>query len=723
MSFFTNRFRYSEWDGTQETSDVDASEVLSSLSDDLMNYGDLRHAIRSLLQRGMPQSEDGERVRGLRELLQQLRQQRRERLEQFDLGGIMDDVRERLREVMDLERSAIDDMREGRMRPPQNQDGEGDGSEQSEAGEGSQDSQNGSEGGGEQGEMTSGGQSSGGAGEGGDFLKSLMGNIGRNLADEKEEFLQELPKDPGGQVRALQDYEFLSPDAKQKFDELLDQLKRGMAQSFFKDIEKMIRDMSAGDLERMKEMVKALNEMLVKRIAGEDPGFEDFMQKFGDMFGPNPPQSLDELLEQMQQQMAAMQSLMASLPSSQRDILQTLLADKLGDPELERELRMLSKELQYLNPGTAYPFRGDQPVDLQAAMELMREMQDLDSLEQQLRQAHMDADLSGIDTDKLKELLGEDAEQDLEQIKQLMKALEEAGFIRKEKDEWELTPRGTRIIGHKALGELYQQLKKHALGNHAVPEEGRFGERLETTKPYEYGDPFHLNMSRTIRNALEREGPKTPVQLEPDDFEIYRSELITETATVMMVDLSWSMERRGAFPAAKRVALALHSLISSMYPKDSLYLIGFSAYARELKAHELPYLQWDDYVLGTNVQHALLLAEKLLAKHQGATKQVIMITDGEPTSHLENGEAMFAYPPSPITIAETLKAVMRCTRKSITINTFMLDTSFYLREFVGQMAKINGGRVFYTTPEQLGEYILVDYVQHKRRRIGRGTTN
>jgi uncharacterized protein with von Willebrand factor type A (vWA) domain len=473
----------------------------------------------------------------------------------------------------------------------------------------------------------------------------------------------------------------------------------------------------------MKEMVRALNEMLVKRIAGEDPGFDEFMEKFGDMFGANPPQSLDELLEQMQQQMAAMQSLMASLPSSQRDILQTLLAGKLGDPELERELRMLSKELQYLNPGTAYPFRGDQPVDLQAAMELMREMQDLDSLEQQLRQAHMDADLSGIDPDKLRELLGEDAEEDLEKIKQLMKALEDAGYIRKEKDDWELTPRGTRMIGQKALGELYQQLKKHALGNHAVPAEGRFGERLETTKPYEYGDPFHLNMSRTIRNALEREGPKTPVQLEPEDFEIYRSELITETATVMMVDLSWSMERRGAFPAAKRVALALHSLISSMYSKDSLYLVGFSAYARELKAHELPFLQWDDYVLGTNVQHALLVAEKLLAKHQGASKQVIMITDGEPTSHLENGEAMFAYPPSPITIAETLKAVMRCTRKGITINTFMLDTSFYLREFVGQMAKINGGRVFYTTPEQLGEYILVDYVQHKRKRIGRGTTN
>ncbi len=722
MSFFTSSFRYSQWDGTQEISDLDPSEVLSSLSDDLMNYGDLRHAIRSLLQRGMP-NQDGERVRGLRELLQQLRQQRRERLEQFDLGGIMDDVRERLREVLDLERSAIDDMREGRIQPPRNSDGEDDsqGAEgnANESGDGAQQDTDD----GQRGEMSPGGPQSGGDDGQSDFLKSLMGNIGRNLADEKEAFLQELPKDAGGQVRALQEYEFLSPDAKQKFDELMDQLKRGMAQSFFKDIEKMIRDMSAGDLERMKEMVRALNEMLVKRIAGEDPGFDEFMEKFGDMFGANPPQSLDELLEQMQQQMAAMQSLMASLPSSQRDILQTLLAGKLGDPELERELRMLSKELQYLNPGTAYPFRGDQPVDLQAAMELMREMQDLDSLEQQLRQAHMDADLSGIDPDKLRELLGEDAEEDLEQIKQLMKALEDAGYIRKEKDDWELTPRGTRMIGQKALGELYQQLKKHALGNHAVPVEGRFGERLETTKPYEYGDPFHLNMSRTIRNALEREGPKTPVQLEPEDFEIYRSELITETATVMMVDLSWSMERRGAFPAAKRVALALHSLISSMYPKDSLYLVGFSAYARELKAHELPFLQWDDYVLGTNVQHALLVAEKLLAKHQGASKQVIMITDGEPTSHLENGEAMFAYPPSPITIAETLKAVMRCTRKGITINTFMLDTSFYLREFVGQMAKINGGRVFYTTPEQLGEYILVDYVQHKRKRIGRGKTN
>ena len=162
------------------------------------------------------------------------------------------------------------------------------------------------------------------------------------------------------------------------------------------------------------------------------------------------------------------------------------------------------------------------------------------------------------------------------------------------------------MIGQKALGEIYQRLKKQSLGNHAIPEEGRFGERIEDTKGYEFGDPFHLHMPRTIRNAIDRNGPGAPVQLKPDDFEIYRSEQITSTATAMLVDLSWSMALRGSFQAAKKVRLALHNLITQQYPKDSFYIIGFAAYAKELKPHDLPYLQWDEYVLGTNMQHALL---------------------------------------------------------------------------------------------------------------------
>ena len=187
-----------------------------------------------------------------------------------------------------------------------------------------------------------------------------------------------------------------------------------------------------------------------------------------------------------------------------------------------------------------------------------------------------------------------------------------------------------------------------------------------------------------------------------------------------MLDLSWSMALRGSFQAAKKVALALNNLISSQYQRDSLYIVGFSAYARELTAEELPYVRWDESVLGTNMHHALMIAEKLLAKHTMGTRQIIMISDGEPTAHLENGRSYFAYPPSPVTIRETLKMVKRITQKKITLNTFMLDRSYYLKEFVNQITRINKGRVFYTTPDKLGEYILVDYVASKKKRVRGG---
>jgi uncharacterized protein with von Willebrand factor type A (vWA) domain len=494
-----------------------------------------------------------------------------------------------------------------------------------------------------------------------------------------------------------------------------------MTQTFFNDIENMVKQMSDGDIERMKQMLKALNGMLVKQIAGEDPGFDEFMNEFGDMFGDDPPKSLDELLEQMRQQMAAAQSLLSSLSPEQHDQLQSLMGDRFGDPDLQSELNKLAKEMDFLNPeGSRYRFGGDEALDLEAAMQLMNEMHELDEMIDQVQGAERQGDLDSIDSDALAELLGEDARDSLDDLKQLLDALEKAGYIRaKGDDSFELTPRGSRMIGQKALGEIYARLSRQSLGNHALPEEGRFGERLEQTKSYEFGDPFHLHMPRTLRNAMEREGPGTPIKLHASDFEVYRSETITSTATAMLVDLSWSMALRGSFQAAKKVALALQNMITSQYPKDSFYIIGFAAYAKELKAHDLPYLQWDEYVLGTNMQHALLLAERLLGKHNAGTKQIIMISDGEPTAHLEHGKAQFAYPPTPETIRATLRAVRTCTQKNIAINTFMLDANYYLKAFMDQIAKINGGRVFYTSPEKLGEYILVDYVQHKRKKLAR----
>ena len=744
--------RYSEWDGTQDLPSLDAGEVLSALTDDLMNFGDLQHALRNLMQRGM-RTPQGDRTQGLRDLLQQLRQERRQRLDQFDMGGVMEDIRRQLDEIIDLERGTIDRRMQqaGLDRPRQDRGAEGAGEPSDQAGDGAQDAE--PDGGGEQpagqrrgsqtggrrapagaaaagqqgGASQAGEQSDGGAdspGGAGDGDEQQFAEMLRNIAERKREYLEELPEDTAGQVRSLQDYEFLDPEAQHKFQELIEQLRQSMTQSFFNDVERMVEEMSEGDIQRMKDMVRALNDMLVQRMRGEKPDFDSFMEQYGDMFGENPPQSLDELLAMMQEQMSAMQSLMESLPASQRQQLQSLLADKLGDPELEAELSELAQNLDFLNPqrdqSSAYPFRGDEEVDLKAAMRLMSEMQDIDDLERQLERAQYDGEIDSVDIDKLQELLGDDAVEALDELKQLLEILQNAGYIRREGDSWELTPRGTRMIGQKALGEIYSQLKKQNLGNHQTPEVGRLGERIDDTKPYEFGDPFHLHMARTIRNALEREGPHTPVNLEPEDFEIYRSELVTQTATVMMVDLSWSMALRGSFQAAKKVALALHNLITSLYPRDSLYIIGFSAYARELKAHELPYVRWDESVLGTNMHHALMMAERMLAKHSGGTRQIIMISDGEPTAHLERGRSQFAYPPSPITIRETLKAVKRCTQKDITINTFMLDRNYYLKEFVNQLAKINGGRVFYTTPDKLGEYILVDYVQHKRKRISAG---
>lgn len=715
--------RYSEWDGSQKQ-DLEADDILNAISEDLMEFGDLQQAMRYLMQRGMD-TQDGNYIRGLRDLLRQLKDQRNQRLERYDMNSVMEDIKRQLEEILEMERGTIDEWI----------DRERAGSESKkfmddlmkDLNDNLQNSFDANEGGQPQGDTQPAGEEQAGtpqpgqqpgqeSGESDSFSDKVLGDIGK----QNKEFIDNLPEDTAGKVRALQDYEFLNAEAQKKFLKLIEQLRKGMTQSFFKDIENMIQNMSDGDLERMKNMVKDLNDMLVKKIAGEDPGFEEFMQKYGDMFGDNPPQSLDELLEQMQQQMAATQSLFNSMSPEQQQQLQDMMSDKFGDPELNSELAKLAKELEFLNPqGKRYDFSGDQEIDLQAAMELMREMQQLDELEQQMQRAQYDGKVDSIDPDKVQELLGKEAAENLEEMKKLMEILEKAGYVRKDGNKWELTPRGTRSLGQKALGEIYARLKKQNLGNHAVPEEGRFGERIEESKPFEYGDPFHLHMPRTIRNALDREGPGAPVKLRTEDFEIYRSELITQTSTVLMVDLSWSMALRGSFQSAKKVAMALHNLISSAYPRDSLYVLGFSAYAKEIKAHDLPYLQYDDYLLGTNMQHALMLAEKLLAKHQQGTRQVIMITDGEPTAHLEDGRPVFAYPPTPATISRTLRAIRSCTTKGITINTFMLDQSYYLKAFVEQMTKINGGRVFYTEPHNLGEYILVDYVQNKRKKLGR----
>jgi uncharacterized protein with von Willebrand factor type A (vWA) domain len=714
------RYRYSMWDGTQEVPPVDPDQVLDNITDDLMNFGDLQHALRNLMQRGM-RNPMGQRMQGLRDLLQQLRQQRRQQLDRFNLSSVFDDLKQQLDEILGLERDTLerrlDEANRSAGQQPQGQEGQQQPGSETGQQEGSQASQQGQQGDqGDQSQQRQQGQEGGQATPPREFAEML-----RNIANRKKEFLENLPQDVAGQVRQLQNYEFMDPEAQQKFNELLESLKKAMMDTFFKDLYNQIANMSPEDLQRMKDMVRDLNQMMQDRMAGKEPNFDEFMQKHGDLFGDNPPRSLDELIQQMQHQMGQMQSLLDSLPGDLRQQLQDLLSDKIGDPELQQGLNELAQNLEYLYPmrdlRNQYPFRGDEELDLQSAMRLMDQMQSIDELERQIERTQYGGDIEDIDADKIEELLGEEARQALEQLKQFLEILEEAGYIRKKGNQWELTPRGTRKIGQRALVEIYQQLKADTFGKHEIRDSGTGGERTDSTKPYEFGDPFYLDIQKTMMNSMYREGPGTPLKLKPDDFEVARTELLTQTSTVIMLDLSWSMALRGSFQAAKKVAMALNNLISSQYQRDNLYIIGFSAYARELKTEELPYVRWDESVLGTNMHHALMIAQRMLARHTQGTRQIIMISDGEPTAHLERGRSYFAYPPSPITIRETLKEVKRCTQKRITINTFMLDRNYYLKEFVNQVAKINKGRVFYTTPDKLGEYILVDYVAQKRKRL------
>jgi len=322
-----------------------------------------------------------------------------------------------------------------------------------------------------------------------------------------------------------------------------------------------------------------------------------------------------------------------------------------------------------------------------------------------------------VDEQMVRELIGDEAAEELERLRNITRILEEAGYIRRKGSRYELTPRGIRKIGQKALSDVFARLRKDRPGQHNINLKGASGERTDETKLYEFGDAFQLHLEKTIMNALYREPQSPPVKLSPEDFEVFKSEQLTRSATALLLDLSLSMPMRGNFQAAKQVAIALDGLIRSQYPKDSLYIIGFSSYARQIKKEELPYMGWDEFDPYTNIQHGLSLARKLLERERCTNKQILLVSDGEPTAHVEGGNIYFQYPPSLRTIQLTLREVKSCTKQNIVINTFMLGQSDFLNAFVTQMARINKGRIFYTSADNLGRYMLVDYISSKRRTV------
>ncbi|MBI3040892.1 MAG: VWA domain-containing protein [Chloroflexi bacterium] len=423
----------------------------------------------------------------------------------------------------------------------------------------------------------------------------------------------------------------------------------------------------------------------------------------------------------MQNQIAQAQSLMDSLSPEVRQELQDLL-DSMLDNATQYELAKMAAYMERLHPSDRmtrrYPFSGEESISYEEAMKLMEELQKMDRLEGQMKEAQRDPSLDGIDDKLLKEIMGEEAERELEAIREIARLLEEAGYISRQGDKYELTPRGIRKIGQAALDNIFSQLKKDRSGGHNIYRNGAGTERIEETKKYEFGDDFHIHIQKTIMNSILREHTRPPVKLNTQDFEVFKTEESTRTATVLMLDQSLSMFMHGYFQAAKQVAMAMDSLIKTRYPKDVLYVVAFSRRAREIKGKDLLYMSSIQREQGTNYQDALRLARKLLANQNCTNKEIILVSDGEPTAHLEKGGVYFQYPSSLKTLQMTMREVKACTSQGITINTFMFDDSPFFTSFVTQMARLNKGRVFFASPDSLGKYLLMDYLTKKHKKIG-----
>jgi uncharacterized protein with von Willebrand factor type A (vWA) domain len=688
------RHRYLRWDGSQRL-DFDADDVLDALSDDLLAEGDLAEALRRLLQRGFPPGRRAaDRVAGLREVMERLAAKRRDVLERYKVGDVLADVRRELEEILDTERAGVERRLAPTSAKPETSDRQGKPGKRARS-ERAQDrlAQD----------------------------QHALEQMSRTIAERHREALDALPEDPGGRIRALQDYDFLEPAARDRFEALLEKLRQQVLDSYLKGLNEQLKGVTPEQLAANREMVRDLNRLLQERLNGGDPDASEFLAKHGGFF-PG-AQTLDDVIEQLAERMAAMQSLLASMSAEQRAELQALMDSLLRDDRLRWDLAQLAATLDRLLPGglgERLDFRGNEPLSLEGALEQLAQIQALERLGTQLGGADDPAALADIDLDEVRHLLDGDSAQDVEGLQKLARALEEAGYAERVGRRLELTPRGSRRIGEKVLDRLFARLRRDAFGGHARRSSTGGGERTEGSKPWVFSEPFDLDLQRTLSNALAREengGGAMPIRLAPEDFEVHRAEDQSRAATVLLVDMSRSMLLRGCFLAAKKVAIALDTLIRTRFPRDELHIIGFAYYAREIRPEALAALSWHGYEYGTNLQHGLALARRLLSRSHAANREVVIVTDGEPTAHFQDGQIEFSYPPTRRTIVETLKEVGRCTREGVTINTFMLERSRPLTEFVDRMTRLNRGRAFYADPEQLGEYVLVDYVSRRSSRV------
>ncbi|MCW2691859.1 MAG: von Willebrand factor type [Mycobacterium sp.] len=649
-------YRYGPWDGGADplAPPFDLGAALDELADGVLEGAGARESLDRLLRRGTQQR------RGLDDLRRQVERRRRQARRAGRLDGTLEEVRRLLDTAVGQERAAL-------FPDPS------------------------------------------------------------DAARTAEMELDTLPEDTSRAVRALADYEWRSPQARETFESINDLMRREVLDSQFRGMKEALEGATDADRARIADMMADLSALIEADLRGEDTAerFQAFMAKHGDFF-PEQPETLSDLIDSLARRAAAAQRLMDSLSPDQRDELAGLMQQALGDMNMQAEMARLQDALRASRPdldwgGTRSSRRrrrgeqgvdGGRPLGMGEATSVLEELAELDELAASLGQDYPGATLDDIDPDAVARELGREAVDDLRALQQIERELERQGYINRQGGKLELTPRAVRHIGASALARVFRQIEARGRGPHDARDAGAAGELTGSTRPWQFGDEQPLDVVRTVRNALLRGGlpEQGRVRLDVEDFEVKETERRAGAAVMLLVDLSYSMLLRGTWGVAKSTALALHTLVTTKYPQDVLHVIGFSDYARELHPAELAGLD-AEMVQGTNLQHALSIAGRLLSRYPGLEPVVLVVTDGEPTAHLlRDGSPRFAWPPLPETLELTMVEVDRLTRRGATINVFMLDDEPRLVDFVEGLAHRNGGRVFATDNDNLGSFVVHDYL-------------
>lgn len=646
-----NRTRFRRYDGGDPLAPpVDVAEALDAIGEDVMAGYSPERAMQEFLRRG------GEEQRGLDDLARQVAERRRDLLQRHDLDGTMRQVQELLEQAVLEERKQL-------------------------------------------------------------ARDAMMDDADRAF---REMQLENLPSSPAAAVSSLSDYDWASQEARQTYEQIKDLLGRELLDQRFAGMKQALEGATEEDRAAVQQMLADLNELLEKHARGEDTNedFDAFMDKHGDFF-PERPENIDELLDALAQRAAAAQRMMNSMTPEQREELMALSQQAFGSPALQEQLAQLDANLQSLRPGEDWGgserFDGEQGLGLGDGTGVLQDLADLDALSEQLSQGYRGARLDDVDLDLLSRQLGDQAAVDARTLQQLEKALRESGTLRRDSSgQLKLTPKAMRQLGKALLRDVAQRMSGRQ-GQRDLRQAGAAGERSGASRAWEFGDTEPWDIPRTVLNGVQRrvadsETPGTGPLVSIEDIEVSETEARTQACVALLVDTSFSMAMDGRWVPMKRTALALHTLIRSRFRGDALQLIAFGRQAQVMDIEELTALD-AMYEKGTNLHHGLLLANRHFRKHPNAQPVLLIVTDGEPTSHLEaSGHTYFDYPPSPVTIAYAVRELDNARRLGAQTTFFRLGEDPGLARFIESMARRVEGRVVAPELDDLGAAVVGSYL-------------